>query len=167
MAGAEGEVPVGAVVVNEEGQVVGRGRNAVISTNDPTGCHHRLHLAIPPLASPHSACFYFRSNLPLHLNPTSLPWPLPVNTRGSCARCSASESRAHCRCVSQQQRTRGVRPRHDGVLRVGHAEVIALRQAAQTVGNYRLQGCTLYVTMEPCAMCAGEALSPQPPSLVS
>ncbi|MFT6655661.1 MAG: tRNA(adenine34) deaminase [Marinomonas primoryensis] len=36
-----------------------------------------------------------------------------------------------------------------------HAEIIALRQAAQAVANYRLLGATLYVTVEPCAMCAG------------
>jgi len=36
-----------------------------------------------------------------------------------------------------------------------HAEMIALRQAAQKVGNYRLPGATLYVTLEPCVMCAG------------
>ena len=36
-----------------------------------------------------------------------------------------------------------------------HAEVVALRDAAQTICNYRLPGATLYVTVEPCAMCAG------------
>lgn len=36
-----------------------------------------------------------------------------------------------------------------------HAEIVALRAAAQAVGNYRLAGATLYVTIEPCAMCAG------------
>ncbi len=36
-----------------------------------------------------------------------------------------------------------------------HAEILALRRAARRVGNYRLPGCTLYVTIEPCAMCAG------------
>lgn len=36
-----------------------------------------------------------------------------------------------------------------------HAEIAALRAAAQKLGNYRLPGCTLYVTLEPCAMCAG------------
>ena len=36
-----------------------------------------------------------------------------------------------------------------------HAEIIALREAAACLGNYRLNGCTLYVTLEPCAMCAG------------
>lgn len=35
-----------------------------------------------------------------------------------------------------------------------HAEVVALRQAGRALGNYRLEGCTLYVTLEPCAMCA-------------
>lgn len=36
-----------------------------------------------------------------------------------------------------------------------HAEVVALRQAAAALGSWRLAGCTLYVTLEPCAMCAG------------
>ena len=36
-----------------------------------------------------------------------------------------------------------------------HAEIIAMRQAAQHLGNYRLVDCTLYVTLEPCAMCSG------------
>ena len=36
-----------------------------------------------------------------------------------------------------------------------HAEIVALRGAAAAAGNYRLNGCTLYVTLEPCAMCAG------------
>lgn len=36
-----------------------------------------------------------------------------------------------------------------------HAEIAALRDAARKLGNYRLPGCTLYVTLEPCAMCAG------------
>ena len=35
-----------------------------------------------------------------------------------------------------------------------HAEVVAMRQAGRALGNHRLVGCTLYVTLEPCAMCA-------------
>lgn len=70
-----GEVPVGAVVV-KEGEIIGRGFNAPISTADPTA----------------------------------------------------------------------------------HAEVRALRAAAAHLANYRLAGCTLYVTLEPCAMCAGAIL---------
>ena len=71
-AAEAGEVPVGAVVVSG-GEVIARGQNSVIRTNDPTA----------------------------------------------------------------------------------HAEIVALRQAAAVLGNYRLNGCTLYVTLEPCAMCAG------------
>ena len=36
-----------------------------------------------------------------------------------------------------------------------HAEILALREAGAALGNYRLSGCTLFVTIEPCAMCAG------------
>lgn len=39
-----------------------------------------------------------------------------------------------------------------------HAEIAALRDAARRESNYRLPGCTLYVTLEPCAMCAGAIL---------
>jgi tRNA(adenine34) deaminase len=39
-----------------------------------------------------------------------------------------------------------------------HAEIVALRGAAQVLGNYRLDGCELYVTLEPCAMCSGAML---------
>ena len=74
-AQADGEVPVGAVVVRE-GQVIATGRNAPVSSHDPTA----------------------------------------------------------------------------------HAEVIALRAAAQALGNYRLDGCELFVTLEPCAMCSGAML---------
>jgi tRNA(adenine34) deaminase len=68
----DGEVPIGAIVVID-GEVKGRGRNAVIGSSDPTA----------------------------------------------------------------------------------HAEIVALREAARAVGNYRLTGATLYSTIEPCAMCAG------------
>ena len=74
-AEAEGEVPVGAVVVFQGG-VIGRGQNRVIRDSDPTA----------------------------------------------------------------------------------HAEIVAMRAAAQHLRNYRLNGCELYVTLEPCAMCAGAIL---------
>jgi tRNA(adenine34) deaminase len=76
VAGAAGEVPIGAVVLRE-GQVVGIGHNQPIGARDPSA----------------------------------------------------------------------------------HAEVQALREAAKTLGNYRLDGCTLVVTVEPCTMCAGAALN--------
>jgi tRNA(adenine34) deaminase len=50
--------------------------------------------------------------------------------------------------VGQNRTLRDVDP-------TAHAEVVALRAAAQILGNYRMAGCTLYVTLEPCAMCAG------------
>jgi tRNA(adenine34) deaminase len=75
LAGAAGEVPVGAVVVVED-EVIGAGCNACIGSHDPTA----------------------------------------------------------------------------------HAEIVALRQAACNVANYRLPGATLYVTVEPCTMCAGAAV---------
>lgn len=71
-AAEAGEVPVGAIVV-KDGEIVGRGYNAPISTHDPSA----------------------------------------------------------------------------------HAEIRAIRDAANNLGNYRLVGCTLYVTLEPCAMCTG------------
>ena len=40
-----------------------------------------------------------------------------------------------------------------------HAEILALRQAAETAKNYRLEGAVLYVTLEPCVMCAGAAVT--------
>jgi tRNA(adenine34) deaminase len=72
-AGAEGDVPIGAVVVDVEGLVIGRGHNRRESASDATA----------------------------------------------------------------------------------HAEVLALRQASQAVGRWRLTGCTLVSTLEPCTMCAG------------
>ena len=39
-----------------------------------------------------------------------------------------------------------------------HAEIVAMRAAGRALGNYRLENCTLYVTLEPCAMCAGAIL---------
>ncbi len=72
-----GEVPVGAVVVDENGIVIGRGYNKVIANSDPTA----------------------------------------------------------------------------------HAEIMAIRQAAQRKKNYRLDNCSLYVTLEPCPMCAGAIMN--------
>ncbi len=79
-----GDVPVGAVVLDEAGAVVGRGHNAREATGDPTA----------------------------------------------------------------------------------HAEVLALREAAERTGSWRLDGCTLVVTLEPCAMCAGAIVLARVPRLV-
>src|SRR6185312_3726785 len=53
--------------------------------------------------------------------------------------------------------------RHDPT---AHAEIVALREAAQVLGNYRLTGATLYVTMEPCVMCAGALVAARVKRLV-
>jgi tRNA(adenine34) deaminase len=47
-----------------------------------------------------------------------------------------------------------------------HAEMIALTQAAAALGSWRLEGCTLYVTLEPCPMCAGAILQARVPRVV-
>ncbi len=47
-----------------------------------------------------------------------------------------------------------------------HAELLALQRAAAVVGHWRLHGCTLYVTLEPCAMCAGAIVLARVPRVV-
>ena len=47
-----------------------------------------------------------------------------------------------------------------------HAEILALKRAARRLGSWRLSGCTLYVTLEPCAMCAGGIVLSRLPRLV-
>jgi len=47
-----------------------------------------------------------------------------------------------------------------------HAEVVAMREAAHRLANYRLAGATLYVTIEPCSMCSGAILQARVPRLV-
>src|SRR5262245_27475275 len=49
---------------------------------------------------------------------------------------------------------------------VGHAELVAIRRAARRRGSWRLERCTLYVTLEPCAMCAGAIVLSRLPRLV-
>src|SRR5262249_11071014 len=47
-----------------------------------------------------------------------------------------------------------------------HAEIVALRQASRLISNYRLSGMTMYVTLEPCAMCAGAIIQARVPHVV-
>ena len=49
---------------------------------------------------------------------------------------------------------------------VGHAEIIAIQRAASAIGDWRLDGCTLVVTLEPCAMCAGAIAQSRIPKVV-
>jgi tRNA(adenine34) deaminase len=56
--------------------------------------------------------------------------------------------------------------REKGADPTAHAEVLAIRKAAKKLGSWRLDGCTLYVTLEPCAMCAGAIVLSRLPRLV-
>ena len=47
-----------------------------------------------------------------------------------------------------------------------HAEMVAITQAAESLGSWRLEGCSLYVTLEPCPMCAGAILQARIPTVV-
>lgn len=58
-------------------------------------------------------------------------------------------------------RGRNRREEHQSVL--GHAELEAMEQAAKVLGSWRLTGCTLYVTLEPCPMCAGAIINARIP----
>ena len=48
---------------------------------------------------------------------------------------------------------------------LGHAEIMAIREACETLGGWRLTGCRLYVTLEPCPMCAGAILNARIPEI--
>jgi tRNA(adenine34) deaminase len=56
--------------------------------------------------------------------------------------------------------------REKGADPTAHAEVLAIRKAARKLASWRLDGCTLYVTLEPCAMCAGAIVLSRLPRLV-
>ena len=56
--------------------------------------------------------------------------------------------------------------REKGADPTAHAEILAIRKAAKKLGSWRLDGCTLYVTLEPCAMCAGAIVLARLPRLV-
>lgn len=50
---------------------------------------------------------------------------------------------------------RGYNRRNTDKLTLAHAEIIAIKKASKKLGDWRLEGCTMYVTLEPCQMCAG------------
>lgn len=61
---------------------------------------------------------------------------------------------------------RGQNRRESGRTALGHAEIEAISQACRTLGGWRLWECTLYVTLEPCPMCAGAILNARIPRVV-
>ena len=62
--------------------------------------------------------------------------------------------------------SRAHNPPEKGADPTAHAEILAIRKAAKKLGSWRLDGCTLYVTLEPCAMCAGAIVLARLPRLV-
>jgi len=62
---------------------------------------------------------------------------------------------------------RGRNTREYGKNALGHAEIMAIDQACKRLGGWRLTRCTLYVTLEPCPMCAGAIISARIPRVVS
>ena len=61
---------------------------------------------------------------------------------------------------------RGRNRRQESGDATAHAEIEAIREACKAIGDWRLEGCTLYVTLEPCPMCAGAIISARIPTLV-
>jgi len=61
---------------------------------------------------------------------------------------------------------RGRNRRQESGDATAHAEIEAIRQACAVLGDWRLEGCTLYVTLEPCPMCAGAIINARIPTLV-
>jgi len=49
---------------------------------------------------------------------------------------------------------------------LAHAEILAIRKACRAMGDWRLEGCTMYVTLEPCPMCAGAIVQARIPTVV-
>ena len=77
-------------------------------------------------------------------------WPKPRRRRAR-ARCRSAPSSCSTARIVGRGHNQPI-ARHDPT---AHAEIVALRDAARAVGNYRLTGATLYVTVEPCLMCVG------------
>ena len=85
------------------------------------------------------------------------------------AREAAAEGEVPVGCVIVRKGKvvgRGRNRRETGKTALAHAEIEAIAQACETLGGWRLWECTLYVTLEPCAMCAGAILSARIPRVV-
>lgn len=61
---------------------------------------------------------------------------------------------------------RGYNRRNTDKNTLSHAEITAIRKASKVIGDWRLEGCTLYVTLEPCQMCAGAIVQARIPEVV-
>lgn len=61
---------------------------------------------------------------------------------------------------------RGYNRRNTDKSTLAHAEIIAIRKAAKVIGDWRLEACTMYITLEPCPMCAGAIVQARIPRVV-
>lgn len=61
---------------------------------------------------------------------------------------------------------RGYNRRNTDKTTLGHAEITAIKKASKFLGDWRLEGCTIYVTLEPCQMCAGAIIQARIPRVV-
>ena len=61
---------------------------------------------------------------------------------------------------------RGYNRRNTDKSTLAHAEIIAIRKAAKVIGDWRLEDCTMYITLEPCPMCAGAIIQARIPRVV-
>lgn len=61
---------------------------------------------------------------------------------------------------------RGYNKRNTAGTTLGHAEIIAIKKAGRVIGDWRLEGCTIYITLEPCPMCAGAIVQARIPEVV-
>ena len=61
---------------------------------------------------------------------------------------------------------RGYNKRNQQKTALGHAEIVAIRKASKKLGDWRLEECTMYVTLEPCPMCAGAIVQARIPKVV-
>ena len=61
---------------------------------------------------------------------------------------------------------RGYNRRNKEKLSLSHAEILAIKKASKVIGDWRLEGCTMYVTLEPCQMCAGAIVQSRIPRVV-
>ena len=86
------------------------------------------------------------------------------------ARKAAAEGEVPVGCVIADENGkvigRGRNRREENADATAHAEIEAIREAGKALGSWRLDGCTLYVTLEPCPMCAGAIINARVPTVV-
>lgn len=80
----------------------------------------------------------------------------------------AGEVPVGCVVVDREGRVigRGRNRRQEDSDATAHAEIEAIRQACRSLGDWRLEGCSLYVTLEPCPMCAGAIINARIPTVI-